>query len=321
MKVSIIIPVYNVSLYIERCIYSVLRQSYEDLECVIVNDDSQDDSMKKVHDILFNQDTNTSFTIVSHPFNQGLSAARNTGVKNSIGEYIYFLDSDDEITPDCIEKLVSYLNNLYADIVVGELSVIGENRIKYSPLSINDNTCLNGNEIIDAFLRREWYEMAWNKLVNRKMFFEKGCWFREGIVHEDNLWSFYVALKSQTMIVSRQTTYLYYINPGTITSKKQQKHFDSMLIVMGEMIETWNANEALVNRKLLCDYLMNLKLYFIKKIITSDCDKLYVNEKLLQLFMLFRNRLFDNYHPTLADKIKYYILRLLIKYSQRINCN
>lgn len=319
MKVSIIIPVYNVSLYIKRCLYSVLRQSYSEIECIIVNDASQDDSMEKVNEVLINQNSNISFKIVSHPFNRGLSAARNTGVKNSMGEYLFFLDSDDEITSDCIEKLLSYLNNSQADIVIGELSVIGGNRKKYSLLLLDDGRFLEGSDILDAFLRRKWYEMAWNKLVRRSIFFEKKCWFYEGIVHEDNLWSFYLALNSSSMIICQHPTYIYHIHPGTITTEKRRLHFDSMLVVMSEMKKKWKTKEfsSKTMRRCFFDYLVNLKVYFMKSLLKGEYDLDFVKEEYIQIMKIFADDKLDWCFSSLLLRVKSLFLECVLKIRLR----
>ena len=106
MKVSIIIPVYNVAPYIQRCIESVQAQTYKDIECLLIDDCSTDESITIVEKIISECKDSSCFSIIHHNTNQGLSAARNTGIIASTGEYIYFLDSDDSITSDCIELLV-----------------------------------------------------------------------------------------------------------------------------------------------------------------------------------------------------------------------
>ena len=96
ISVSIIIPVYNVEQYIESCLLSVINQNYKgDIECVIVNDCTPDQSMVVVHKILSDYDGNILFKIVDHKENRGLSASRNSGVRVATGDYLYFLDSDD----------------------------------------------------------------------------------------------------------------------------------------------------------------------------------------------------------------------------------
>ena len=100
MKISVIIPVYNVEKYIRRCLLSVKDQKCEDfnIECLIVDDCSPDGSMTIVRDLIEkNDDKSITFTIISHEKNKGLSEARNSGIKASTGDYLYFIDSDDDI--------------------------------------------------------------------------------------------------------------------------------------------------------------------------------------------------------------------------------
>ena len=105
MRVSVIIPVYNVSDYVERCVRSVMDQTYRDIECVIVDDCSPDDSITKCERMIEAYEGPISFSIVRHEKNKGVSAARNTGLKASTGDYVAYMDSDDAITEDFIEKL------------------------------------------------------------------------------------------------------------------------------------------------------------------------------------------------------------------------
>ena len=105
--VSVIIPIYEVSDYVERCIRSVIGQSYSDIECIIVDDATKDDSIVKCERLIEEYDGPIRFRVLHHEVNRGLSAARNTGTEEATGEWIYYLDSDDEITPDCLEKLMS----------------------------------------------------------------------------------------------------------------------------------------------------------------------------------------------------------------------
>ena len=100
MKVSIIIPVYNVSAYIERCVKSVMKQTYSgDIECILVNDATPDDSIDIAKRLIADYNGPIQFRILNHEHNKGFSATRNTGIDAATGDYLYFFDSDDEITP------------------------------------------------------------------------------------------------------------------------------------------------------------------------------------------------------------------------------
>lgn len=118
-KVSIIVPVYNVSQYITKCLDSIYEQTYQNIELILVDDCGSDDSMIIVHGYLTSH-VSIEAHIISHQKNRGLSAARNSGIEKASGEYIYFLDSDDYITPDCIEALVKPLYHKKYDVVVGD---------------------------------------------------------------------------------------------------------------------------------------------------------------------------------------------------------
>ena len=111
--VSVIIPVYNVEKYLEECIDSVLAQTYQNIEIILV-DDGSTDSSGLICDRYAEKNTNIS---VIHQKNSGLSAARNSGLNKANGDYIYFLDSDDYISADAIEKLFSIAENDKSDIV------------------------------------------------------------------------------------------------------------------------------------------------------------------------------------------------------------
>ena len=108
MRISIIIPVYNVELYVEECLQSVANQTMtEGIECIIVDDRGQDNSMDIVRHFVDDYQGAISFHILKHEKNGGLSAARNTGIEAATGEYVYFLDSDDYLVPSAIETLIS----------------------------------------------------------------------------------------------------------------------------------------------------------------------------------------------------------------------
>ena len=120
--ISIIVPVYNVALYVESCIRSVIRQTYDGpMECIVVDDCGTDNSMDIVEKLVAEYDGPISFKVLHHEHNRGLSAARNTGMDEAKGDYLFFLDSDDELTEDCIEKLTTPLRDEQYDMVLGDL--------------------------------------------------------------------------------------------------------------------------------------------------------------------------------------------------------
>ena len=166
MKISIIVPVYNVEAYIEDCLKSITAQTYKgDIECIIVNDCTPDSSCAIIERFIEKYNGAIDFKFLHHTKNRGLSAARNTGIDAATGDYIYFIDSDDEITPECIGLLTEPIENNKYDFVIGDYATIGSNN-EYPPILLNEGQITTKEEIRKTFFTHKWYMMAWNKLCN-----------------------------------------------------------------------------------------------------------------------------------------------------------
>ena len=143
MKISIVVPVYNVEAYIEDCLKSVAAQTYKgEIECIIINDCTPDNSCAVIEHFVKEYNGPIEFKLLHHTVNRGLSAARNTGIDVATGDYIYFLDSDDEITPDCLEHLAAPLAENAYDFVIGNYTTIGSNK-EFAKLLLKDGEIKN----------------------------------------------------------------------------------------------------------------------------------------------------------------------------------
>lgn len=231
--VSIIIPVYNVAPYIAACIHSVINQTYRKLELIFVDDCGSDDSIAIVGNFFNEHQRDWNAKIIKHAHNKGLSAARNTGLKFATGDYVYFLDSDDSISEDCIECLMAEAEKNKCDFVIGDYSdTLGENA---SPLLL-ESGCLNGNEILHSYAEGLWYVMAWNKLCKRDFLLKNELFFEEGINHEDVIWTFKLACCAQTMGIVHKQTYLYSIRAASImTGMSIEKDVRTYLAAFGKI--------------------------------------------------------------------------------------
>ncbi len=116
--VTIGIPVYNVEPYIEKCLLSVLNQTYQNLEILVVDDLGTDNSMWKVRDVLQSHPNGFKVRIVEHPQNRGIGEARNTAISECNGKYLYFVDSDDFVEPNAIELLVQQAEEYKTDVAI-----------------------------------------------------------------------------------------------------------------------------------------------------------------------------------------------------------
>lgn len=229
MIISIIIPVYNVEKYIVPCLRSVMSQTSKvSIECILVDDCGTDHSVELVEKELSNYNGPIDFTMTHHSINRGLSAARNTGMEIAKGDYIFFLDSDDTITSDCIEKLSSTLNEEWYDLVVGNIKTIGDDntheflRLKLEPMQI-----LRYYDIQETY-RKQWNMMAQNKLYRTEFLKKEGLTFMEGLIHEDELWSMKVACLAKSLRAVSDCTYCYYKREGSIISTNSMERHNEM---------------------------------------------------------------------------------------------
>lgn len=244
-KVSIIIPVYNVEPYISACLQSVMAQTYTgELECIIVDDRGKDNSMAVAEREVNAYNGKVDFKIIHREQNGGLSAARNTGIRHATGDYLYFLDSDDEITPDCIALLAEKAASLQPDFVIGGYRVTGTDK-KMPSLHLPDGAFLKGEEIIKTYSHGKWYMMAWGKLVNRKFLVDHSLYFKEGLLHEDELWSFQLACLARSMAVVNRQTYVYKVREGSImvNANMELNRIKAFKTIIGEMVDFVKSRE------------------------------------------------------------------------------
>ncbi len=241
--VSIIIPIYNVEQQISKCINSVIQQDYAgDIECLLIDDCTPDKSLIIAKEIIAgNTKSNITFKIIQHPENRGLSAARNSGIKSSRGEYMFFLDSDDEITPDCIsgmvQKIIDITDNIAPDIIQGDGLTSNHDKEMERFISASDkgiDDTLTGNSIIrPIMLRQQLPVTAWNKLIRAGFIKDNNLYFEEGIIHEDECWNFFAAKKANRVCLTGKRSYIYHYNDASITqNKNRKKRFDSIIKII-----------------------------------------------------------------------------------------
>lgn len=224
MEVSVIIPVYNVEPYIERCLQSIVSQTYSFFECILIDDCGTDGSMHFAEKFIRGYSGEIHFRILRHDINCGLSAARNTGIKAAIGDYIYFMDSDDAISPDCIESLLNIAKK-YPDIdyVQGNIFT-GSEQLMEGEIDLDVPEYTNNRQQLESIILCKSHRTAWNRLLKRSFLLSHKLFFPVGLVMEDHYWNYYVAKYAQAVAFTHQSTYYYYNNSGSIVNShsKQQ---------------------------------------------------------------------------------------------------
>ncbi len=209
--ISIIVPVYNVEKYLDRCLKSIINQTYYNLQIILVDDGSTDSSGKKC-DLWSKRDRRI---IVIHKENGGLSSARNSGIEASLGNYIGFIDSDDWIDPKMFEVLYSNLMKFNAD-VSDVNSYITSSVVEY----INKEercTVIEGVEILKDYIVSEKFSCC-RKLYRKKVIGD--IRFPVGKINEDIATNFLFLTGAKRLVKSSLVMYYYYRNPHSITGEK-----------------------------------------------------------------------------------------------------
>ena len=227
--VSVIIPVYKVELYLQQCIESVINQSFQNLEIILV-DDGSPDNCPQICDEYAKKDNRIK---VIHKENGGLSDARNVGLDLATGDYIFFVDSDDFIATNCIQELTKEAQK-------GEYEVtIAKHASSFQPTRQKENSkeLTTNCQIAKAFCETDFSPCAWNKLYKTKFIKDNSLRFFKGILFEDQLWSLQWVTRASRICLLSNITYIYNTRSDSIMescSMDLDKSLKSWVIILGE---------------------------------------------------------------------------------------
>lgn len=223
--ISVIVPVYNVKKYISECIDSILAQTYNYFELILVDDGSKDGS----GDICENYGKKDERIRVFHKENEGLSSARNKGIDEAVGDYICFVDSDDTLRADYLEKLYNAITVDKSDISICDIQATKLSEENLQKKVIFKMTSADAKKWLYDERTKEYVLMvvAWNKLYSSKIF--EGIRYPEGKLHEDEFMIGLVLSKASVISFVPEKLYIYRDNTSGITSDVNRfniRHFD-----------------------------------------------------------------------------------------------
>lgn len=235
LLVSIIIPIYKVEAYLRRCLDSVVSQTYTNLEIILVDDESPD-GCPQICDEYASKDNRI---IVIHKENGGLSDARNAGLDICRGQYISFVDSDDWISNHYIEKLLTAVETVKADIAVASCKYISDNPLYSERTFPMDSGEINYDDILREIFGRQnpSFVAACIKLFNRNLISQFR--FSKGKIHEDEYLNYQWFYKAKKTVYEPNSVYYYFLHADSITGK-QSKY---------EKIEILNQQYSFFNQK------------------------------------------------------------------------
>lgn len=260
--VSINIPVYKCEQYIFRCLESVKNQTYKNLEIILVNDCTPDNSIAIIEEYMA---SNKELNIQLHHLttNQGLSVVRNTGIDKSTGKYIYFLDSDDDITSNCIEKLVEniLINNTQMVIAQNRWINTFDQSVKdfgfptRSQLKIYDSN----NGIFKAYCSKMFPITSWNKLIDLEFIKRNNIYFVPGLYAQDELWMFHCMEKIETLSIIDDITYNYYLHANSVIFNRTKKNSENHQTILEWIVKSYNNTDDTERKKLIKAWIINYK--------------------------------------------------------------
>lgn len=313
-KVSVIVPIYNAELYLEECIQSVLHQTLRDIELLLIDDGSTDNSLRICKE--YSKKDNRVQVFSNTNVGQGLE--RNFGVKRAVGEYIAFLDSDDQYKEDMLEKLYQKAVETNADMVSGGYADVYNGNVIEKHLLGNE--ILDSNEKIKtamsnliAYEKKDGYVgciAVWDSIFRRDLIISNDIQFlsEREVYSEDLLYKLTFMSYSQKIVFCSDITYLYRVNDTSFTNKISESVliriitlYDSINIRFGSTLKEYNLRQRITNRTFF-----TLRFNIKKASKLSDAKKFY-------RMVVHNQRLMDtikSYQPTnLKNFAVYYLLR------------
>lgn len=239
-KLSIIIPVYNCELYIERCLESLLNQTLQDLEIILVDDGSKDKSLE-----LIKKFSDNRIKIFSQT-NQGQSKARNTGLDIATGEYIGFVDADDWVDLNFYEKLYNAAKNNNADIAMADFIRKGKNKHKIRLHLIEEKvyTSIEDKIKVSNALKEG---CIWNKIYKHEIL--NNLSFNEGMYFEDGPFTLRALFNSNRLATVTGTFYYYFENTKSTVKTMNHKKQNDKIKSRQEMLQFMKANNIQIEDK------------------------------------------------------------------------
>lgn len=328
-QISVIVPVYNVEKYLSRCIESILSQTFTDFELLLIDDGSTDRS-GEMCDEYAKKDTRIR---VFHTKNRGVSAARNLGLDNAKGEWISFVDSDDWVEEDYLNKFFHYDSLSYESVVcqrfyVEDVSFPEKNRVSFEYLNDILKYPFEEKSIIKYKILEDVYVFA--KLFNKKLIKEKNIRFYEKISICEDLIFFHTYLQYVKEIILCSSSSYHYIQRNIITLSKKFHNSEELLRASNALLKT--------NVLLLKTFIIS-NIKYVKRIYTfSGLSQVYTacinadDNNYSSIFNYVRNKkqLFDKYYypQNLEQKlfkllfftklIPNSLINLIFKYYKRI---
>lgn len=301
--ISVVVPIYNVEKYLAKCIESIIAQTYNNLEIILV-DDGSTDNCGKICDDYAKKDQRIK---VIHKANGGLSDARNAGIEAAKGYYIGFVDSDDYINVNMYERLSNIIKTDDSKIAVCNFSLVYEEMRK----NIFDNNDFSANYLLidnkDKLLKYsmknnyDTFTVAWNKLYLRELF--NDIRYPKGKIHEDVFTTYKLLYKAQKISYTKDAMYYYLQRETSITKQKFSEKRLHQLDALQEQLEFYQVKKE--------QEMWDITLFYYKLFLIHMLSEVEKNTKLKKDMM-------DSYKKFYNEQIKKYLGNSCIQFKKKV---
>lgn len=301
--ISIVLPIYNVEKYLRKCIETVLNQTYTNIEILLVDDGSTDNS-GTICDEFEKKDKRIK---VIHKINGGLSDARNTGLKHAKGKYISFIDSDDYVSEKYVEELYTLLKTNNAQIAVCNFQRVKEDGQAISSEDIKSET-LSSKEALEKLNDKKFYPasiVAWNKLYDIKLF--NHILYPLGKLHEDEYTTYKLYYEAKKVAVTSNVLYYYRTVQTSITNRTFNKTRLDVLEALEERMKFFKEkNEKKLYELSLIQYESVLMIHYMNcKFYLEDSKE--IQEVILNKYKQNYAEVMHSKECSITNKIKFMI--------------
>lgn len=288
IKVSVIVPVYNVEKVIDRCLNSLINQTLNDIEIIVVNDGTPDNSQKIIDEYVKKNQKVKSFV----KENGGLSDARNYGLDKATGEYIMFVDSDDYIDLFACEKLYNEAKKSNVDILVGNYYDVKKDSIIPNVCRCTDRV-LNGVDFIkEYFSQKNVSLMSWLLFCKRSFLIKNKLKFLKGVFHEDEEFTPRAMLKANRIKFFDYCFYYYVYNNNSITKKKDKsKNISDIYKISDNLEKLYSLIDDKKAKSLLNDRLVYIRLLAFGMQNEYNSQYAFSKMKVLKKPVKFKNKI------------------------------
>lgn len=259
--VTISIPLYKCEDFLEKCLDSVKNQTYQNIEVTLVNDQTPDNSVEIAEEFI-QKNNLKNWRIYHFEKNSGLSVVRNKGIDTANGKYLFFLDSDDTITEDCIEKLVKVAEGENAQMTISQIecekAIDGKKSFCLGKLK-SKNTIVGNNKALKAFVNGKITSSAVNKLFLVDFFRKNKIYFVPGLFAQDELWTFHTCLQLERVAFQPDVTYTYFLHDQSVIHNRGKRHFDNWFTIGQYIDKALNEEKDKYRKRLILQYLIKYK--------------------------------------------------------------